>query len=687
MEPFSVLFGKAKAGKFSFKAAASKPAAPKAPATSSSADGPYYRNTLLDRAKVTAGPTLSKISSGVGKMSSGAGNIFSGAANTAGAAGAAVQGAAWSTASQGVGSAFDAVKDPGFVLFIAGLLTWVFKIYNNPVLAILLGTVFLFFSAFYLFKGKSIITITVFWVTYTFVGKNADLQTVLYYFGASLLIGMLIHGTFARFKKESFVGGAAGELALGAIPIVVFLLDLGLLEKLILTFNFQVPAMVGGIMLFTPWWALLGIFTTKKENTLVSIFKFLALVYIFFILTVGVVPSAYGAYKSGIPGPEELLQAKQELAQQMPQKESPAWSNIWCLVNDPTNSQACVQQRQELSEMKWICEKRERLKSGTSEFEECLKTQKENKEKEKIIVAGVNDPTIKKPTKVEWVKSKYFPETDYHQPGGPYKPYPLELVIENPRRQQFGVEVSCSFANTKNKEAFPGIVKGGTELSGSLSSSTSSLSNPTAALLTINSEKVSKSIICSVPEGKELNGKYTINYTAVLKGLNTKSRLARAFIGTKDEKWKEENLPKILSAHFPGTTGLSQAPADLARLNFGFGNNPDNPIIEGDTNLILSAMIEDGGKGKILAINSYRINLEGFGVDDSEAKCLQGLALSVKTTSKYSQDVYIPSCFITTLPSELANPSAYEFREFEGEINYDYLLTKDVGIEVKLLES
>ncbi|MEK6845280.1 MAG: hypothetical protein AABY26_00860, partial [Nanoarchaeota archaeon] len=310
----------------------------------------------------------------------------------------------------------------------------------------------------------------------------------------------------------------------------------------------------------------------------------------------------------------------------------------------------------------------------------CLKTQKENKEKEKIIVAGVNDPTIKKPTKVEWVKSKYFPETDYHQPGGLYKPYPLELVIENPRRQQFGVEVSCSFANTKNKESFPGVVKGGIEFSGSIT-------DPTAALLTINGEKVSKTVICSVPEGKELNGKYTINYTAVLKGLNTKSRLARAFIGTKDEKWKEENIQKILSAHFPGSTGISQAPADLARLNFGFGNNPDNPIIEGDSNLILSAMVEDGGKGKILTINSYRINLDGFGVDDSEAKCLQGLALPVKTTSKYSQDVYIPSCFITSLPPELANPSAYEFREFEGEINYDYLLTKDVGIEVNLLES
>lgn len=617
-----------------------------------------------------------------GKVSSGAGSILGSAANTAGAAGAAVQGAAWSTASQGVGSAFDAVKDPGFVLFIAGLLTWVFKIYNNPVLAIMLGTVFLFFSAFYLFKGKSVITITVFWVTYTFVGRNADLQTVLYYFGFSLLIGMLIHGTFARFKKESFVGGAAGELALGAIPILVFLLDLGLLEKLILTFNFQVPALVGGIMLFTPWWALLGIFTTKKENTLVSIFKFLALVYIFFILTAGVIPGAYGAYKSGIPGPEELLQAKQEFAQQMPQKESPAWSNIWCLANDPTNSQACVQQRQELSEMKWICEKREGLKSGTSEFEECLKTQKENKEKEKIIVAGVNDPTIKKPTKVEWVKSKYFPAMDYHQPGGPYKPYPLELVIENPRRQQFGVEVSCSFANAKNKESFPGVVKGGVELSGSLSGS-----NPTAALLTINSEKVSKTITCSVPEGKELNGKYIINYTAVLKGLNTKSRLARAFIGTKDELWKEENLPKILSAHFPGTTGLSQAPADLARLNFGFGNNPDNPIIEGDTNLILSAMVEDGGKGKILAIDNYRINLEGFGVDDPEAKCLQGFEMEVESGSKYAQDVYLNSCYIISLPPELANPQEYEYREFEGEITYNYLLTKDVGIEVKLLES
>ncbi|MBI4983048.1 hypothetical protein HZC32_00155, partial [Candidatus Woesearchaeota archaeon] len=137
------------------------------------------------------------------------------AANVASAAGTAVQGAVWEGSRQVADSAFDAIKDPGFVLFIAGLFAFFTGFFESTVLVVFVGTLFLFFTALYIFKGKSIITVTAFWVLYVFLGVNADLMTLIYYFAASLVAGVLVHGLVTKFKAEGFAKGATEELVGG----------------------------------------------------------------------------------------------------------------------------------------------------------------------------------------------------------------------------------------------------------------------------------------------------------------------------------------------------------------------------------------------------------------------------------------------------------------------------------------
>lgn len=585
-----------------------------------------------------------------------AGKVTGGAGAAAGAAKGAVFGAGLKAGEEAVG----AVKDPGFILFILGLITFAFNEYlGNVVFALILGTVFLFYSSFFIFNRKGLVITILFWIWYIFLGGTTDPEILVNYLGPLVLIGMLVHGLFTRLSKRgTFVEGAGGEL-IGLIPILVFFLDLGLIPLLTKTFNLPLTSLIQNLILFTPWWAILGIFTTKKENFFISLAKIASVIYIVSILTFGIAPEAYDSYKSKIIGPEELLQAKEEIVGKLPQRENPAYSNLVCIFTEPADVQACVNRRQEASEMEYTCEKIRELEPGTGTYEDCLKEEKEKKKKAALMIAGTEDLTIKQPTAAEFKVSEYFPKTTYQA----RYPYPIRLEIKNPRGLSLDIDVNCFFK--KGNEIISGTIE--------------------PQSFTVAKKEEVKSLICN-PAG-DLNGAYTLVYQANIHNMVTLSRLTRLFVGDASQKTVEE-IEELKRTYTPGKQYLSQAPKEFARINFGFGEPETNPIIEHDDKPLLVSTVESVGGGRILAIRNYYLDLEKEGIT-AQPECLSGTGEKItlpKIKTAFAETIPLTSCFVE-LPDNLRAPEEeFMLKEFTATLNYDYQIEKEIRVEARILE-
>lgn len=569
-------------------------------------------------------------------------------------AGGAVKGAVVGAAATAGSSAVDAVKDPGFILFIVGLLTFIFNEYlNNTAIAVLIGTVFMFFSAFFIFKGKGMAVTVIFWVWYVFFGGVTDIEGIKYVIIPIVLVGMVVHGLTKSISKQGTFGeGAMGELLYGAIPIMVFFLDLGLLNWLAQEFNVTLSTSSQNILLFTPWWALLGLFTTQRENTFITIARMVGVVYIFSIVLLGVVPEAYGTYKSAIPTPEEFLAAKQEISEQLPARENPLISQIACIGD--ADYESCIQQRQEESELRSLCKKNEEVQKGVLTFDDCLTEEKKKKEEAKYLVGGVIDPTIKLPTKFKLeIDREFFPFKTYLEFSSPE--YPITLKYEN-TRAPVKVDLSCAF------------VKGSEELPGKITSGES---------ITLPVGSGTEGITC-VPEGT-LTGKYELRVTAFFKDLETATHLTRFFVGEKDSQEVVEIQKAIEKTESRDLAyfSTSQFPADLARFNFGFGSPPKNPLIVGGKPVQLGMSILNSGEGKLWEIKSYGVILEGF-----NAPCLSKSNIKIPSDEQSNKQIIIPGCQITDYPGELKNPEEYLKRTFEARMVYDYQLENKFAVEI-----
>ena len=591
------------------------------------------------------------------------GRVIGGAA----AAGGVAKGAVWGAGAAAGASVVNAIGDPGFPLFLLGLFTFIFnESLANPILAVIIGSIFMFYSSMFIFKARGIIITTIFWLWYVVFGGITDPNALIYTILPIVIIGMLVHGLVSKFRGGMFGEGAAGEI-IGLVPVLFFFLDLGLLDFLTEQFGLPLSPFVQNLLLFTPWWALLGLFATKKESFLLTVCRVAGIAYVFIILTVGVVPEAYVHYRdqSLVPGPEKFIEAKKELRERLPQKENPFISQLACLFSgEYIDSQSCIQKRQEQSELNYICERLEEKEKGTPEYDDCLKEQQEKK-KQGIEISGAQDPTRNQPMKAEFIISQYFPKSTFRSSLDKITAYPVEFTLENPRKYNVDVEFSCSFK--KGTEKVAGTIQ------------------PSAPVTIPEQERFSTTVICLA---EDLDGTYQLTYEARLQGLTTKSLLRRAFIGNKDEQWKQEWLPRIMQAHFAGNQHLSQTPADLARINFALGNPVEKPIIEvvepGKTGLVLSAAAENAGPGRILAIRQYNLELTGF--DSSQQACpLQGTKEAIP--KEVTKSIFLTTCFLDQIPADLQNPPHYEFREFEATLTYDYLITKQIPVEVKVIKS
>jgi hypothetical protein len=563
-----------------------------------------------------------------------------------------------------------AVKNLAWVLIILGGVQFFLRITISGMSSITFALALVLFvlSGYALAQRfqKNSMTITIpmlIFCTWYFIFGASYEPTFLLTFLSITAVLFILPGIIT--KGES----VPAELA-GLLPVLFLFLDMGLLPFLIEKMSLPVTSLMQNLVLFMPWWSFFGLLILPNDsqnttvNGLVNLTRIAGILYIIFVLVAPAVPDL-GYQDSLLPSAAEFEEAQANMRNKLPQKENPAWSNLMCVFEGRYNDlQKCINDRQVDSEIKYICTEMEGHKEKSSDYTNCFKEQKEARKNKQIGITGIQDSTIKVPTTAKFIVGKFFPKESQRSMKDEIKTkYPVELKIENPRKQTFEAEMSCNFSQKDN--SVPGVIVG----------------NP---VIKFSNTLETKPVICEPLQ--PLNGSYKLVYIAKLKGLETKSRLQRAFIGTKSSRQKEELLPEIMSAHFPGKMYLSQAPAEFARLNFAFGNSFENPVVEGNSNLVLSANIENIGGGDFAKINSYSIDLFGFDVDDP--RCINGHDVPLpKLKSSFKSMIYLPTCIIKTIPSELGETDEYVYKEYEGTLNYDYLIKKEVDIKVQMLGS
>lgn len=453
---------------------------------------------------------------------------------------------------------------------------------------------------------------------------------------------------------------------LGFVPVLFFFLDIGLIPFLVENLKLPITPLLQNLILFMPWWMMLGVFTfpgsaskSTSVNALLNFLRIMGILYILFIIIAPAIPGL-GYEKSLLPEAGEFEAAQQRLRAQIPQKENPAWSNLACIFSEPTNVPGCVEKRQELSELTYICEKIENVQVGTPQFTECLNEQQKKKKDAALQVQGVIDPTIKEPTKADIVAIKESFPTTYN----PLFPFPFELKIENPRKLLLSVDVACHFEGKSGTASVGGNVVGRIE---------------GAPPVSFSDAMFKSSYLCLPNEGEVLNGQYKVWFNATIKDIVTVSRLQRAFVGNKTpeevDRLRKEEIVRVIAV------SESLAPADFAHINFNIGHGPKEIIIENKPykNILLTSNIENTGTGKLSLIKSYSILMEGFIVND--AICISGGPFT--DTNKIFRNIPLPPCSIIDYPAQFKNPVEWIPHTFEATLVYDYALSEYVDIEIK----
>jgi len=580
----------------------------------------------------------------------------------------ATTGAAAATGKKAV----DAISDPGMILFIVGLLSFFFVEYaNNVILALMIGSLFLFYSAFFILKNRGIIVVVIFWIWYVYMGGALEPSVLLTNLMPLVLIGMIVHGIISKiYSKESFAQGVMGELIYGGIAVLIFFLDLGLLDFFVRAFNYQPTPLVISLLRFVPWWGLFGLFTTKKESTLIGILKVLAGVYLIIILltsTIGTIQD----YNLNALGPKALLEAKQQTAQLTSGAENPLKSQLICFWQDFANAPKCVDERQKDSIIKSTC-KSQGFQEGTALFEDCLTAERIKKDNPAFAVGGSYDPTIKNPTTAKITIDKSLTQAI----DASYLP-PLiaELEIKNPRKQQIEVEMSCYVERRLDKTKVIGMVE-----------------NPPTI---VGDSSYKGTFVCTLPPEAVLKDAHTLHFEAVLQNLETSSWLQRAFVGDMSPPEIDILTKKEIKLVIPKSD--SQGPAEFAIINFDLGHALGEVVVKNKWPTFLRANIENKGTGRIVQINNYNIDLgTGFELVESSPStigsigCLKGSLIDEKFFNEKVQQrkIPLPLCKVTKLPEELEalpNPETGEEwvpKEFTAKLNYNYLIVAQTNLNI-----
>lgn len=488
----------------------------------------------------------------------------------------------------------------------------------------------------------------------------------------SSVLGILTKGQ--SLKPELF----------GFFPVLFFFLDIGLIPFFVERLHIPLTTLMQNLILFMPWWALFGILTLPADvgkspttNLFVNGLRVVGILYLVFIFAA---PNfSYFQDISLLPVAGEIAQAEQQVRERLAGRENSFISNVKCILKitgftpGTTSIQQCVQERQEMSEIEALC-KNQGL-TGQSDIDTCVK-EEQTRRKSALHTKGTEDPTIRRPTTAQFViVEEFFPKQSIRPKTGTFSiTYPATLDLQNPRRQSINVKIECTFK--KGTETVIGQVTTGTE---------------GTDFLTVAATDNKIPVVCT--PSTELDGKYQLLLQAHLSNLKTPSYLKRVFLGEKTEEerstWVEKIRRTVITS--PQDT-ITQAPAEFARLNFAFGRTPQDPYIAASDPILLSASIEDSGKGKIERIHGYAIQLleEGFSVRSGDITCLQGGDSEIKVAlegSRVVQKVYsLPTCFLELPDSLKVFEDPFQVKTFFAELRYDYRINKEIPVEVKVIE-
>ncbi len=584
------------------------------------------------------------------------------------AVGGAAGGAAFATGAGGISRVYEAIDDPGFRLFLGGLLTFFWADSMGSVVALMFATLFMFYTTISIFKGRGLVVVLAFFIMYIYFGGRFSIDSLWTVILPVFVIAMVIRGLMSKWTPggETFVQGIESEW-LGLVSVAFFFIDIGLIDFLASNYNVQLPVLAQNVLYFTPWWAFVGLFATKKSNALINISKVLAVLWIFVVVFMLTPLNVYGS--EVVPGVEKLLQAKAD-ARASVSPENQFKSMAYCIANGKLvgGLSECVQIRQRESEWEALC-KAEQPDDVTG----CVAQQKMRYE-QGLDVRGVQDTEITEYTTAEiTIDDKTFPK-QVRAIKGDFVPrsYIMYLKIKNPFEQLLTVRGSCSFVQARK------VVPGELLIGGSSDSKSS------------GSKIIEVPISCTPLSDTELNGAYTMSVSTIIEGLRTTSYLKRAFV---NGKYKAEQIAvvrdKVLASEFSSSADyVSKSPKEFARLNFGFGSTEKDPVIEPGEPLIFVSSIEStdgsGVKGRLEKIHSYSFNVEGkgFSISSGSDKCFSGDGVLVWP----GRSQPLSSCFVT-LPSEYTDFfEPYLVETFEGELVYDYNLTKEIPIRVDLLD-
>lgn len=569
----------------------------------------------------------------------------------------------------GVKEGLGALKSSAVLLMILGGFHWVlrslvYKSYDHPVVQI--GTIVLFCLAGYALaaryeKAKIVIfypmTLFFLWV---FVFNNRSDTKFLIWFGTVAVILFLIFGLLTK-KNDGFK-----IEALGLIPGLVLFLDAGLLAWFVNWIGITPPAAIENIILWFPWWFFLGLVTLPVDSlksrtgaAIINILRIAGIIYVV-ILVIGT-PLFADAAITDQENANALLTDFQEKQRAFEAEASRSFSTspialaFGCLT-EVTDFDGCQERKVQEAEEKYICEELEQLERGTDAYDECIVEVQRQRSESTFQVSGVVDDTFNQATEARFSVSEFFPEETFYSPGQvSILRYPIEFTFVNPRESTVQASFDCVF--NQNSDNVTGTI--------------------TPAEATFTGKQGELTVTC-VPD-EPLNGTYNLVTSVTLHDLKTTARLTRAYIGEKSASWKEQWLPQLRATHFSGGKHLSQAPNDLVTINIGFGSPLENPFISGTEGLVLASTVTNKGRGDLLAITSYRIDFPGQ-VDDPA--CLEG-TFAVPQQVLAQRTIHLPSCFVTSLPADLANPSEFVIKELRAELIYDYTLDYSTRVAVQ----
>jgi hypothetical protein len=550
-------------------------------------------------------------------------------------------------------------KNRGFFLFLAaGIVFFVTQFFGIPKWYALISLFFMIYSTLFIFKKNGTFAVSLFIIWYFFFG-SANLVSIKFYIIPIVAGAAILHGISSVLRgEESFVIGATEEMIVGVAHILVFFLDVGLVQWLAQEFGVILPTFVQGMLNWIPLWMFIGLFVMfnddEKKTWLTKLLALAAILYLVAVIFFISPDVAVEELTALLPGPEELVAAKEASQKNV----NPAWITVKCMTTDLTNTKVCIEREKELYIYKTACEEKG-VKEKTEAFIRCIEEEKENAKNQAGFVEGAVSDIIKQVTKIHFVVSSTRITTTK-----PRAFFPGTLVIENPREQEIKVKASCSFK--KLKEVIPGEIY-------------------------VRSEQQTDFVVKDFREEipmqckptQDLDGSYQLEFKAELFGLRTPSFLKRAFFSKTDSfDLNEKTEDEINEDHFRSSKDkTSQAPKELARINFWFGTTEKMAIIPNDEIITFNSWVENTAvsSGKILRINGYYFNLleEGFSVKSGDEDCLQGFENTVSETRK----TFLSSCFLE-LPSELQNikEGRFDVETFIAELNYDYEIKKTLSV-------